>query len=274
MKISISTLPFRHWEFDEVVQCCSSAGYDAVEIRMNFHTWSMVDLSNEHYEAIASKLKENGLSVVGLGSGVIIPTYVEKDKTEMKRLFEIANILGAKGVRIMLGYVRNFVDEPVQPIYKEELYKWLLEVDEMAGEMGKEVWIETHNEYATGESLHQLYVDMNLKHTKIIWDILHPIEDDESVEDTMGYLYDHLAHMHIKDGVSWNDPNKLLWKYTPVGEGDVPIQKIVHMLEAAGYDGFYSLEWESSWRKELEELNRDAEEIAAYPEYMRSLSGL
>ena len=43
-----------------------------------------------------------------------------------------------------------------------------------------EVGIETHNEYATGQSLRKLLDDVNRLNIKIIWEIIHPIEDGES----------------------------------------------------------------------------------------------
>lgn len=271
MKISISTLPFKTWSADDVIKCCVDAGYDALEIRTDFHEWSDRHLPNSHFEELSKKIKAAGLDVVDLGSSVGIPHYKQDGIEDMKRLFEVAEILGAKGIRIMLGHGRNFASMPILPIDVDGIYKWLLEVDELAGKAGKQTWIETHNNYASGASLAKLFNDIELKHTKVVWDIMHPLEEDETIEQTMDYIYKHTAHIHIKDGHTWNDPEKLIWKYTKVGEGDCLIPEIVETVQKAGYDGYFSLEWESSWRQEIRDLDCDAEQIAAFPAYMRAL---
>lgn len=272
MKIAISTLPFKDWSIDEVIKTCVDNGYDAIELRMDFHTWSDKSLPDSHYQELVKKVNDAGLVFSDLGSSVTrVNDYLADDIASMRRLFEVSNILGGKGVRIMLGNAHKFASAPKGPLVLEGIYKWLTEVDAIAGELGQETWIETHNEYATGASLAKLFADNpQLKHTKVIWDIIHPIEEHEGVDETMETIYKHTRHLHIKDGVSWNDPEQLNYKYTKVGEGDMPIAEIVAKVQAQGYDGYYSLEWESSWKAEIRDLNCDPEVIANYPALMRS----
>jgi sugar phosphate isomerase/epimerase len=42
-------------------------------------------------------------------------------------------------------------------------------------------------------------------------------------------------------------------RYRLLGEGDIPVARIVRVLKEAGYDGFYSLEWVKRWDLSLEE---------------------
>ncbi|MFI3226167.1 MAG: sugar phosphate isomerase/epimerase [Clostridia bacterium] len=272
MKIAISTLPFKTWSIDEVIKVCVDNGYDAIELRMDFHDWSDKFLPDSHFEELVKKVNDAGLVFSDLGSSVTrVNQYIAEDVANMRRLFEVANILGAKGVRIMLGNAHKLASAPKGPLEKDGIYKWLKEVDVIAGELGQQIWIETHNEYATGSMLNELFTaNPELVNTKVIWDIIHPIEENETVEETMKLIYDKVVHLHIKDGVSWNDPEQLNYKYTKVGEGDMPIADIVAKVQAEGYDGYYSLEWESSWKAEIRDLNCDPEVIAGYPGLMRS----
>ena len=64
----------------------------------------------------------------------------------------------------------------------------------------------------------------------------------------------------------------MIWKYTPLGEGIVPIGQAVRLLRQNGYNGCYSLEWESAWRKELLELDRDEECIKEFVSFMHSVN--
>ena len=60
------------------------------------------------------------------------------------------------------------------------------------------------------------------------------------------------------------------WKYTRIGEGIIPIKEIVEMIRLSGYEGYYSLEWESSWREELRGEGFVVDDmVRQYCEYMK-----
>lgn len=269
MKIAISTLPFRAWSLEEVLQCCRQAGYDGLEIRMDFHRWSDTALPDSHYRSMYSQIQEAGLCISNLGSGIVLAEDSDKDLHDLERSFEIADLLHTKGVRIMLGHIRLSRRAPMLALDFPGILRWLAKADALAGKYQKEVWIETHNEFATGRSLAQLYQEIPLANTRIVWDIMHPLEQGEPIKETLTLIKEHLAHVHIKDGLPWDDPEPLIWKYTPLGEGIIPIAKILDMLHQAGYKGFFSLEWESAWRKELAVLNCDKEEIQKFPRCLK-----
>ncbi|WP_303193891.1 sugar phosphate isomerase/epimerase family protein [Ruthenibacterium lactatiformans] len=272
MKLAISTLPFKEWSVEKTVQFCQECGYDALEIRMDFHPWSDSSLPNEHYNELAKLLPMHRLCVCGLGSGIVLTEYNEDALCVLRRQLELAGILGASGVRIMLGNIRRCVSDSEKTIHWEGLVHWLQVADALAGSFGKQVWIETHNEFATGKALHDLFAQTKLPHTAVIWDLMHPLEQEEPIEQTLSLLQGRIAHIHVKDGLPWNDPKKLIWKYTPLGEGRVPIEHAVRLLRQSGYNGYYSLEWESAWRKELLQLNRDEECIISFIDFMHSIN--
>ncbi|MFI3115589.1 MAG: sugar phosphate isomerase/epimerase [Clostridia bacterium] len=270
MKIAISTLPFREWEVDDVIASLVEGKYDAIEIRMDFHPWSDKSLPDSHYEEIAKKLKKAGLKVTDLGSSVSRVDGYRTDYIEdMKRLFKIANILDATGIRIMLGHGRKFASEPIKEVDVEGLNKWLLEVDEMAEKAGVQAWIESHAGYSTGAKIHTVFKDLpQLKNIKVIWDFQHSIEHGETIDESIDYMFDQIVHIHIKDGEPWNDPEQLHYKCTALGAGVMPIAEIVKKVQDRGYDGYYSLEWESAWKEEVRELNCDAETIRTFRSFM------
>ncbi|MNW14974.1 hypothetical protein D3C71_2133420 [compost metagenome] len=74
----------------------------------------------------------------------------------------------------------------------------------------------------------------------------------------------------MKDGIPYEDPQHLDWKYTVTGEGQLPIESIIRTLQEAGYDGYYSLEWEPKWRPELRELKLDVRDVlSSYAAFMK-----
>lgn len=73
----------------------------------------------------------------------------------------------------------------------------------------------------------------------------------------------------MKDGVPFNDLKIHEWKYTPMGEGELPLEAIISALQASGYDGYYSLEWESKWRPELKGLQLELSAVLeSYVKFM------
>ena len=54
--------------------------------------------------------------------------------------------------------------------------------------------------------------------------------EDWSFERTFELIGDSIAHVHIKDGVKPPDPNREMYIYTKLGEGEMPISGVVSML--------------------------------------------
>lgn len=271
MKIAISTLPFQTWELEEILQYCKNAGYNALELRMDFHKWSDTALPNNHYINVRKKVEEEGICISNLGSGIVLGSDNDEDLKKLERLFEIAGFLNTKGVRIMLGHIRLKRSELELPLDNNGILSWLKKADILAAKYQKEVWIETHNEFSTGHSLECIFQKILLPNTKVIWDIMHPLEKGENIGTTIHCLKNYLAHVHIKDGMPWNNQELLIWKYTRLGEGIIPIEEIVTELCHIGYEGYFSLEWESAWRNELTTLNCDGEEILKFPKYLMKI---
>lgn len=254
MLLSFSTLPCMDASADELNAVCQKFGFSAAEVRTNG------DNTFTHGE---------NLNISNLGSSICIKKYDEALLNSAIALFNTAEKAGIGAVRIFLGNFCRTYDAPKEPVIHSEIVEML---QRLCDSTGIEVWIETHNEYATGKVLRQLLDDVNRKNIKIIWDIIHPIEDGEAPSETLAYIGDDIAHIHIKDGKKSADKNQHDYIYTPLGCGELPIKEIVTLLESRGFCGCYSLEWESLWRKELKELNISNDELfKGYAEFMKSL---
>ncbi|MDR6550629.1 sugar phosphate isomerase/epimerase [Paenibacillus qinlingensis] len=117
----------------------------------------------------------------------------------------------------------------------------------------------------------KLLDDVNRSNCAVIYDIIHPLEEGELPQDTIALLGSRIVHVHMKDGMPFEDPMELNWKYTKLGEGHIPIAEILQLLNQAGYKGFYSLEWETKWRKELQIFGMEPEIVfPAYYEFMQT----
>jgi sugar phosphate isomerase/epimerase len=271
MKTAVSTLACNGWSLEKSLDISRKNRIDALEIRMGMHPWSQLDLTDEEYSEIGKKIGEAGLCVSDLGTSVVIKDDNEDALKELERCAQIAQILGCKGLRIMLGEFHVHKDEPSAVDYPG-IVQWMKKADLLMSRYETEIWIETHNEFATGRSLNSLMHDCDIKNCRLIWDIMHPLESGETIEETYSLMKPRLGHVHIKDGKPWPDRSLASFRYTRIGEGTIDIAGIVRMLQKDGYRGYYSLEWEGVWRKELNGEGYEPEKaIASFRKLMDSL---
>jgi len=254
MRLAFSTIPCEGWSLEEIVAIAKQGGFSGLELREGAAWCIHTQLSPDERRAALHKVKEAGLIISNIGSGVCF-TGREGDAEQFenfKQAVSLAHDLDARGVRVFLGYFTSRRDSEAPAIPYANLVQQLQQACNYAGAQDVQVWIETHNEYATGRLLRTLLDDVDRPNCAVIYDIIHPLEEGESPIDTIRLLGEQCVHVHIKDGIPFEDPMETNWKYTRVGEGDVPIPSIVGLLEESGYTGYYSLEWETKWRKELQ----------------------
>lgn len=96
------------------------------------------------------------------------------------------------------------------------------------------------------------------------WDPSHMVWQDI---DPVGFLWDfqdRIFHVHCKDTkrrldgrngrlgshLAWADPRRG-WDFISTGRGDVPWESAIRMLDAIGYDGPLSVEWEDAGMNRL-----------------------
>jgi sugar phosphate isomerase/epimerase len=85
----------------------------------------------------------------------------------------------------------------------------------------------------------------------------------EQPADTYSRLKPYIRHTHIKD--SKGEGENL--HYVLPGAGRIPIREIVRVLAKGGYRGYYCLEWEKAWHKEIEEPE------IVFPQYAKLMRG-
>ena len=274
MKLGISTLACNGWTLEKSLEVCRRYGIGALEVRMGLHPWSRLDLPEEEYCRIFRAVEDAGMRVSDLGTSIVVREDDPAALAELERCAQIAGLWHCRGLRIMLGnfYARH--SEPRKPMSREGILQWLKKADKIMEVWGTEVWIETHNEFATGRALRQLLQDAHTTHVRLLWDIMHPLEAGETLEESYALMKPDLVHVHIKDGTPWPDPDMENYRYTSIGEGCVDIAAAVKLLRDGGYEGWYSLEWEGVWRKEIQGPAYPPEKaVADFVRLMHSLEG-
>lgn len=243
-KTCFSTLPCPKCSMKELRELCDKFLIDGVEIRLE-------------NDSIVPNVKDR-VNVVNLGTGVCLRGYEEEKIEIAKNILDKIKNTEVKAIRLFLGNFAVMKDSPRKALSYDDIVSALKELCDYTK---KEIWIETHNEFATGKVLSKLLLDVDRKNIKIIWDVIHPIEDGETPKETWDYIGKSIAHVHFKDGKRSKNPNKHDYDYTLLGKGELPLDEILKILEKEGFDGYISLEWENRWREELSVYSDDIEDI-------------
>jgi sugar phosphate isomerase/epimerase len=165
---------------------------------------------------------------------------------EAKAYVDTASAIGAP-------YLRLLGDEspaPSEGVDIKVLKSNLEEIADYAHTKGVMPLIETNGFFAKTRMIEALLGDLMHENIGVLWDIHHPFRFfGERPDYTLKTIGKYIKHVHIKDSVM--DGKKVCYKM--LGEGNVPVREAVKELSAAGYDGFYSLEWVKRWDLSLEE---------------------
>jgi len=274
MKLSFSTLPCEGWSVEKLIDCCKRHGFAGIEMKVDEGFAIAPDSTESEIRSAAREFQAAGIAVTNVGASVVLSGIGEEEPARklLARHIHIAEGLGARGVRVFLGTFFKRVSER-NPVHdRAGIIRHVREACDAARERGIEVWIETHNEFSTGQVLQGLLEDIDRPNCRIIYDVIHPREFGEQPEETLHLIGPSIAHVHMKDGVPFEDPAMHEWKYTLTGEGQLPLRNTVAALKARGYEGWYSLEWETKWRPELQRLELDLDAVfTSYVKLMKEL---
>lgn len=247
MKTCFSTLGCPEWSFAEIVSVASDLGFNGIEIRgiqRELHAPEIDAFSPAHIGATKEKLSRLSLSIPCLASSCDL--NFEDVLEEAKAYVDIASALGAPYIRV-LG---DREPAPSDEIHPREIAANLHDIADYAKDKGVTPLIETNGFFAKTKVLGLMLQEMKGANVGILYDIHHPYRYfNENPEYTIKNIAPYIRHVHIKDSVM--EGGKVL--YRMVGEGNIPVGRIVKMLTDAGYEGFYSLEWVKRWDLTLEE---------------------
>ena len=276
LKLAFSTLPCDGWSVEKMINHAQKSGYKGIEVRESPESWASVGLKISERDRIRELFAAENIFITNIGSSVCVLGHSKENRAQkMENLtanIKLASDLNARGVRIFLGnFITRYTDAK-EPIDHKQIVTFIREACEVASGYGIEIWIETHNEYGNGKAINRILSDVNRENYGVIWDVIHPLEDGEKPQDTYNYLGKWCWHIHIKDGKPYQDPSYHCWEYTRLGDGIIPNKDIIQLLLNNGFDGFFSLEWESKWRQELQFPGSEGEKIL--PQYVNYMNNL
>lgn len=260
MKRSFSTLCCLNDTVEQVISYAINNGMEGVELRVGNDNTTFDSKGIADAENIRLAFEKANVTITDLALSCSIKNYDPEQIKIGKDGIDFAAAVGARAVRIFIGQHIERFSEMTDPDM-EGIAKALMELADYGKEKGVEIWLETHSYFSTGKSIKQMLDLIDRDNAKVIWDLIHTIEHRETPRETVEWLGDKIAHIHLKDGVPNEDADSTRYVHTDLGTGVMPLGEMLEELKMINFDGFYSLEWESPWRAEIRDLYPDTNDL-------------
>jgi sugar phosphate isomerase/epimerase len=266
MKLSFTTLGCPRWDLNKIIENAARMGFDAVDFR-----GLLEDIDITRRPEFTTDLNRTrrlfadyGVAVSGIAISarfaVVDPSERMEQFDEARRNMALAAELDASVVRIYGGRIPKGYDaETIMPF----IVRNLQEIGDEAEDYDVTLALETHDDWVDSSLCARLMREVNHKRVRILWDLHHPYRmKGEPPEITYNNLAPYIVSIHVKDSIVDNNGNV---RYVLLGEGTVPLKKMLNMLIEGGYEGYAILEWEKRWHPDL----LDPEIV--FPQYVQKM---
>ncbi len=245
MKLSFSTNGWNGFTWEDFYTMAKDLGFEGVEIHNTAEqAFQGVNgpLRKENISKTARKMANLGLCVPCVNVLCDISKGDKKDDniTEIMEHIELAKKLGSPYIRLRAGADGGGDADDI-------CAEVLRAVKGFAEETEVTILVETVGIYADTKRLANLLNRFACDNISALWDFNHPYRVGESPETTITNLGAYVKHVHIKDSAATESG----FEYRLMGEGDMPIDRMMLSLRSINYEGFISFEWRSEWIEEI-----------------------
>lgn len=267
-------------DIDEQIRATKELGWKYIESRVagsaNIH-----EIPDAEFEEVVSKLEAAGVEINCFGSAIAnwgksIEEPFDSSLEETRRAIPRMQRLGTKLVRIMSFAVLKGRGPEDQ--MAEERFRRVGELKKMFEGAGLVPVHENCMNYGGMGAGYTLRLVENVPGLKLVFDTGNTVGSDDrdkpepypkqSAWDFYSKVKEHIAYVHIKDGVYDAEAGKMKCCWPGDGEGDV--KRIVKDLLDSGYDDGFSMEPHLSVVFHDESVQAKAEvRYASYVEYGR-----
>ena len=215
-------------KIDGQIDALARNSLDGLEIRGVDGT-NISDITAEKAKEVRSKLDAAGLSVFSIGSpigkiGINDDFGAHLDK--FRHTLELADILGAKNMRIFSFYIDGDASE-----YTEKVLERMNKIAETG--RGSGVVLCHENEKGIFGDIPErcAIIHESIPEIKAVFDPANFVQCGVNTLDAYAKLKNHINYMHIKD-------SRLDGSIVPAGYGDGNIKEIVNSLVESGRNSF------------------------------------
>lgn len=254
-KLCFNTLACPDWSLADVFENAHKMGYSAVEIRGILGDVDILqspDFQPANLPTVKRIAAHYGIKILNLNSSAVLHEYETEKKNlnldTAKRYIDMAQQLDCPYIRVFPNY---FPKEKTKEFALATIQENLATLTNYCKGSQVKVLLDTHSDLVWSADIKTVMQTADKNHSGIIWDFFNMHSTTlESPETMYKTLKEYIALVQLKDG--FFKPNSTP-KYTLTGEGEVPISKILAILDKDNYDGYISFEWEKRWHPEIPE---------------------
>jgi len=251
MKLSFTTLGCPDWTLEQVAACVRPMGYDGVELRTAADGNHLSpDASDAELAAAVETFQRAGSSVISIMGycrfAFTNPAEVAANQALMRKYFRIATAFKAPYIRTFAGQIPQGADkDAITMIVADAIAPLARE----AADQGLTIGLETHDDWCAGKRVMQVVNRVDSPGFGVVYDIYNAYQSGlESWDTTYETVKKHIVYCHLKDGYTLPDGSS---HYVYVGAGDMPMRELLGRFKRDKYQGYFSLEWEKKWHKDL-----------------------
>lgn len=237
---------------DDQIRATKELGWENIEAR-NVNGKNIHDISDDEFDVVYGKLQDAVVKINCFGSAIAnwgkkIDEPFDSSLDEAKRAIPRMQRLGTKLIRIMSFAV--LADRSPDDQMEEERFRRVRELQSMFTDAGITPVHENCMNYGGMGWKYTLRLVENIPGLKLVYDTGNPVFSPDRCKsepypmqsswEFYSHVKEHIAYVHIKDGI-WDAEAKKT-RYTFPGEGEGDVMRIVKDLIANGYDGGFSME--------------------------------
>ncbi|MEI6788096.1 MAG: sugar phosphate isomerase/epimerase family protein [bacterium] len=234
------------------IKATKMLGWTNIESR-NVDGENIHDISDADFDRVAGQLNEAGVKINCFGSAIAnwgkqITDPMDSSLAEIRRAIPRMQRLGTKLVRIMSFAVLKDRDPDDQ--MEEERFNRLRELLKLFTDAGITPVHENCMNYGGMGWVYTLRMIENVPGLKLVFDTGNPVFTSDYIKakpwprqsawEFYSHVKEHVAYVHIKDGV-WDEATQQM-TFTHAGEGMGDVRRIMKDLLGRGYDGGISIE--------------------------------
>ncbi len=247
-RIAFSTLAFPEASLATAISLGRSWGYAGVELRLIDGDLIDPAMPAADRAAVKHTASAAGLPIVAVDSSVRLTGA--DSAAELRKFLELASDWESPLVRVFGGELPGGGHERQASLAAAA---GVLEASvPLAERLGVAIGVETHDSFSASSVVAELLAMVPSGVIGAVWDSHHPYRMGQQPAEVWSDLGRRTLLAQVKDArrdAARTDG----WQLVLLGQGEVPVRKMLELLSAEGYEGWISVEWEKRWHPEIEE---------------------
>lgn len=246
-KLCFSTWACPEWTAAAIVDGMQTYGYEGVELCVGEgHQHGVeLDATPDVLLDVRKQFDDAELAVACISTPYQFTSPDEAERQsnldELKQCLRMCEQLGAPYVRVYGGEIPAECEITGVVDFVAEALSDIADFAEQE-KLRARILLQTQGLFSHAKYVTEVMSQVWSSRVGVLWDVLEPLRVLEKVENTYDAICDHVKHVHIHD-YQFNDERT---EITPakLGEGFVPMERIVDLLKSAAYRGYLSVEAE------------------------------